>query len=234
NCEAGNECDPILNADNSVTAQCIPQSTGSVPLGHECCPGDNNGNCVSGTSCSGAPCTVTDGGPGTKSGRCSPFCCPTDSAHCGESDPEGVPGVCNLSAIGTNPQDGGDLQFGMTCNYSTACKPFGVQPCPPSATCTLADDGVSFRCIGLFSIPGQDAGTACNSGNACKAGLECLGPPDGGACTLMCYQADNDGGAPPFDAAALPMTPGGGGCFAGQTCAGTLIGGPGWYGFCAP
>ncbi|MGH7286288.1 MAG: hypothetical protein ACRELY_32625, partial [Polyangiaceae bacterium] len=27
NCEAGNECDPILNADNSVTAQCIPQST---------------------------------------------------------------------------------------------------------------------------------------------------------------------------------------------------------------
>lgn len=234
NCEAGNECDPVFDNSGNIVAACIPQSSGSVPLGHECCPDQNNGNCVSGTSCGGPPCTITDGGPGTKTGRCAPYCCPTDSNHCGESDPEGVRGVCNTTTFGSNPDGGSDIQFGMTCTYPLACKPFGVQPCGSSAECTLADDGVSFRCNGIENPPGQDAGTICNAGNACKSGMECLGPVDASTtCTLMCYQKDG-GTPPPFDAAALPMTPGFGGCYPGQTCAGTLIGGPAWYGFCAP
>ena len=190
---------------------------------------------MSGTFCLGPDCTDLDGGAGSKSGRCSPYCCQGDNGKCAESDPEGIKGTCDTNLIGTNPQDGGELFFGSGCTYKPPCKPFHVQSCgsDTSATCTLQDDGVSFRCSGIFNPPGLDAGIVCNAANACASGLECLGPLDGGAtCTLMCYRAD--GGTPPFDAAALPMTPGFGGCNAGQTCNGSFIGAPGWYGFCVP
>lgn len=236
NCPSGNECVPILNADNSVTAQCQPAGTGAVPQGHECCPNAaNQGGCVSGTFCLGNDCSVLDGGPGSKSGRCSPYCCQGDNGKCGSSDPEGLKGTCDTNIIGQNPQDGGDLQFGSGCTYKPPCKPFHVQSCgsDTNSTCTLQDDGVSFRCSGIFQPPGQDAGTLCNSANACANGLECLGPIDAGAtCTIMCYRAD--GGTPPFDASVLTNAPGFGGCPVGSACNGTLVGGPGWYGFCVP
>jgi hypothetical protein len=231
NCGTGKECDPVQNSDGTFSAQCEPAGTGSVPLGHECCQNAaNNGDCVSGLSCS-APCADPDAGPGTKTGRCTPYCCPGDNSVCGSSDPEGIKGVCNVTSIFTLP-DGGEVTAGGGCTYDTACKPFHVQPCTdPNTTCILGDDLASFKCSTILSPPGIDAGGACSAGNSCASGLECLGN-----CTVMCFM---EAGTPPFDAAVITNAVGYGGCPAGQHCAGTLVGGPDgsvdgppWYGFC--
>jgi hypothetical protein len=128
NCGAGKECDPILNNDGTITAQCQTAGTGSVPLGHECCQNAaNNGDCVAGLFCN-ASCANPDAGPGTKSGRCAPYCCEGDNTICGSSDPEGIKGVCNVTAQFTLG-DGGLVNAGNQCTYDTACKPFHEQPC---------------------------------------------------------------------------------------------------------
>ncbi len=231
NCGTGKECVVIQGTDGNPTAACEPQNTGSVPKGYECCPNAaNQGNCVSGTTCVGNDCSVLDGGAGSKSGRCTPFCCAGDNSTCGESDPEGVPGVCGVHLVGTAQlTDGGDAVYGDGCTYTTACKPFGVQPCGTGSACLLASDGTSFRCSSIFSAPGLGAGTTCSIGNACADGLECLGPADGGStCTIMCLV--HDAGSPPFDASAPTL----GQCPTGKQCLGTLTGGPPWYGFCVP
>jgi hypothetical protein len=189
---------------------------------------------VSGTFCN-ADCADPDAGPGTKSGRCAPFCCAGDNTVCGSSDPEGIKGICNVTSVGTL-EDGGSITFGNQCTYDISCEPFGVQPCSDStATCTLADDKVSFKCSSILSPPGVALGGACNAGNACQSGLECLGAADGGSasvCTEMCFIPE--AGAPPFTPNKVDGGVGTGGCPSGQTCAGIILGGPVWYGFCAP
>ena len=233
NCGTGKECDPILNNDGTLTAQCEPAGSGSVPLGHECCQNSaNNGDCVSGTFCN-ANCADPDAGTGTKSGRCSPFCCAGDNTVCGSSNPEGIKGLCNVTSVDTLPNDA-SVTVGSQCTYDTACKPFHIQPCTDStATCIIGDDLASFKCSTILSPPGIDAGGACSAGNSCAVGLECLA-----ACTVMCFI---DAGSPPFDPAAITSAVGYGGCPSGQHCAGTLVGGPDgsidgppWYGFCSP
>lgn len=235
NCGAGKECVPV-NSGTAIVATCEPAGTGSTPLGHECCQnGPNNGNCVAGLFCN-ASCDVTDGGPGTKSGRCSPFCCLGDDKKCGESDPEGIKGTCSVTVSGQNPFDGGQVDQGGGCVYATACKPFGVQPCTdPTAICTVQTDGVTFRCEQPFQQPPLAAGVKCQYENECANGLECIGAADAGACTYPCYQANQDGGPPPFDASVLNLNVAGqGGCPSGQTCRAFVTGWAGWYGLCSP
>jgi hypothetical protein len=233
NCGAGKECDPIQNSDGTVTAQCEPAGSGSVPLGHECCQNAaNNGDCVTGTFCNAA-CADPDAGAGTKSGRCAPFCCAGDNTVCGSSNPEGIKGICNVTSVGTLG-DGGSIVFGDQCTYDVACKPFDIQPCTDTtASCLLGDDLASFKCSDILSPPGVAAGGGCSAGNACQSGLECLGNIDGGAsvCTVMCFI---DAGSPPFDAGLITNAVGHGGCPSGQSCNGFINGGPVWYGTCNP
>jgi hypothetical protein len=241
NCGSGKECDPIQNSDGTITAQCETAGTGSVPLGHECCQNAaNNGDCVAGLFCNAA-CANPDAGPGTKSGRCAPYCCAGDNTICGSSDPEGIKGLCNVTAQFTLG-DGGTVNAGNECTYDTACKPFHVQDCAdPSATCIIGDDLASFKCSEILTPPGVGANGACTSGNSCMDGYECLGALDGGSsmsCLTMCFI---EAGAPPFNpATSLDGGPTHGGCPVGSTCGGgiqsviggVLTSGPPWYGIC--
>ncbi|HEX7666250.1 MAG TPA: hypothetical protein VF407_17110 [Polyangiaceae bacterium] len=231
NCATGKECVVIQGTDGNPTAACEPQGAGSVPKGHECCPNAANaGNCVAGTTCVGNDCSILDGGAGSKTGRCTPFCCEGDNTTCGESDPEGVPGVCATQLVGVGQlTDGGDAIYGDGCTYTIACKPFGVQKCATGDACLLQSDGTSFRCSSIFNAPGLEAGAPCSFSNACADGYECLGPLDGGAtCTTMCLI--HDAGSPPFDASSPTL----GQCPSGKQCLGTVTGAPPWYGFCVP
>lgn len=229
-CPSGEECTVGRAGDGGYTTACVNAGKGNRPLGTACCPGQQN-QCVPGLVCVGPPCEPDASAP---SGRCAPRCCPGDDNICGVSYPEGVRGTCSLTIVVPGAGDAGTPLY-TACTYSQACKPFGLQACPPDHTCLLQSDQESFRCQTVFSPPGGQEGDPCTAANACSDGHACLGPPDGGSqCRMLCYK-DSDGGTPPpFDAGDLQDAALKGGCVPGRSCRGVYVGAPPWLGFCTP
>ena len=195
----------VARADTGdLTTQCVPvQPSQQLPIGRGCCPGNAN-PCLPGLSCVGDPCV--DGGP--ISGRCTPACCEGDHASCGQSDPEGIGGQCDLTLFVES------TEVHRVCSYRERCKPFGVEPCKQNQTCIVEDKVGTAGCIASNNIQNRQP---CKFANDCADGFICVGPEDAGVCRMFCLTPNS---LPPFDASAATGEPGRGGCPAGETCTG--------------
>lgn len=208
----------IGTSNGALTTECVPvQPSQRLPIGHGCCPGQDN-PCLPGLSCVGDPCV--DGGPVTA--RCTPACCEGDHASCGQSDPEGIGGQCDLSLFIE------DTNVHRVCSYRERCKPFGIEPCKPNQLCIIEDNVGTAGCLASNNIPARQP---CQFANDCADGLLCASSGDAGICRMFCLAPD---GAPPFDASAATGEPGRGGCPSGETCTGPGIQDlPDWLRLCA-
>ena len=195
----------VARASNGVlTTQCVPeQPSQQLPIGRGCCPGSDN-PCLPGLSCVGDPCV--DGGPVT--GRSTPACCEGDHAACGQSDPEGIGGQCDLTLFVESSE------VHRVCSYRERCKPFGIEPCKQGQVCIVEDKVGTAGCIASNNIQNRKR---CEFANDCADGYICAGPADAGICRMFCLTPNSN---PPFDAAAATGEPGRGGCPSGETCTG--------------
>jgi hypothetical protein len=203
------------------------QAVQHIQPGYPCCPSATSTDdpCLPGLRCIGNPCTGDAGG-----GRCSAYCCAGDDTPCGAS-PEGVPGHCDIGIV-----DNAGTPLYDVCDYAPPCKPFGLLPCPAGSACLVQDTSGGAHCAQIYD---GDAGAAgegepCVYDNSCADGLMCLTDtgPDGGpqqVCLMLCATGQ---GAPPFDAGALGMQPGTGGCDPGKHCVAATQIFPSWLGVC--
>lgn len=239
NCTAvTGDCDIVLQDcppdDKGKTQECVVTSASGgfktacravqpsqqLPKGRSCCPNAPGGNpCLPGLTCVGRPCQ--DGGPVT--GRCAPACCRGDDQVCGQSDPEGIAGLCDIVLFDTDS----NTELHPTCSYRERCKPFGQEPCKPGQMCMVEDKVGSASCISTFD---KKVGEPCGFSNDCGDGLFCLNTGDGGICRMMCLTPNS---VHPFDASVEEGGPGKGGCAAGQACnIGPFQDLPAWLSFC--
>lgn len=211
------ECVIVRVGTGELTTQCVPaQPSQQLPIGRGCCPGSNN-PCLPGLSCVGEPCV--DGGPVT--GRCTPACCEDDHASCGQSDPEGIGGRCDLSLFVES------TEVYRVCSYRERCKPFGVEPCKQGQICIIEDKLGTAGCIASNNVEDRQP---CTFANDCADGYMCTGSGDAGVCRMVCLTPNSN---PPFDASAATGEPGRGGCPSGETCTGpTFQGLPDWLQLC--
>jgi len=192
----------MVNGQLSTT--CVPvQPSQQLPMGHGCCPGNDN-PCLPGLTCVGDDCV--DGGPVLA--RCTPACCEGDHAACGQSDPEGIGGQCDLSL------SSGGTELHHVCSYRERCKPFGVEPCKANQLCIVEDKAGTAGCLGTR---GFGLRQPCIFANDCADGLICVGDGDAGRCRMYCLTPNSN---PPFDASAADGAPGRGGCPATEQCTG--------------
>jgi hypothetical protein len=208
------ECIATRTSSGVRSTQCVPvQPSQQLPMGHTCCPGQDN-PCLPGLICVGDECA--DGGAQTA--RCSPICCEGDHPSCGQSDPEGIGGQCDLIIV---DNDGGEL-FNV-CSYRERCKPFKVEPCKANQLCIVED---KLGTAGCLSSNGKKLRQPCGFANDCEDGLICVG----GICRMYCLTPNSN---PPFDAGAATGGPGRGGCPANETCTGpTFQNLPDWLQLC--
>jgi len=198
------ECVVARAPTGELTTQCVPvQPSQQLPMGRGCCPGSAN-PCLPGLTCVGDPCV--DGGPVT--GRCTPACCEGDDVSCGQSDPEGIGGQCDLSLFVESNE------VHRVCSYRERCKPFGVEPCKQGQLCIVEDKVGTAGCIGSNNIQNRQP---CQFANDCADGYICVGPAGAGICRMFCLTPNSN---PPFDASAATGGPGRGGCPAGEACKG--------------
>lgn len=216
------ECVPASDGKGGFEAICIPvQPSQQLPIGRACCPDAPGGNpCLPGLSCVGQAC----GDGGIQTGRCAPPCCPGDDQACGQSDPEGIAGLCDLTLVDSTSSK----ELYSTCSYRERCKPFGLEPCGAGQTCLVDDEVGSASCIGSYE---KALDEPCGFSNDCKDGLYCISAGDGGSrCRLGCL---TPGAVHPFDPSVEDAGAGKGGCAAGQTCdLGPVPGLPPWLSFC--
>jgi hypothetical protein len=227
-CPSGSWCGVEQQPDGSYVAACTPsQAVQHVAAGYACCPTAQEANdpCLPGLECVGDPCVGDAGG-----GRCTPHCCPGDDTPCGAS-PEGFTGHCDVGVV-----DNAGTPLYEACEYAPPCEPLGLVACPAGYACLVQDKTGDSKCSEIFNGGAAAAteGQACKYDNACAAGLMCLTEtaPEGGTtsqCLMLCYTAT---GSPPFDAGALGMKPGTGGCNAGKACEGAPQIFPAWLGVC--
>lgn len=211
----------VTGADASYATACQPaQPSQALPRGRSCCPGAAN-PCLPGLTCVGDPCV--DGGPVT--GRCSPACCEGDDTACGQSDPEGISGACDITLFVED-----DTEIHRVCSYRERCRPFGQgATCKPGQTCLVEDKLGSAGCINSFN---KTLGEACKYGNDCADGLLCLTlvGEDGGVCRMQCLTPN---AVHPFDAGVEDGGPYKGGCPSGSACnLGPFDDLPPWLSFC--
>lgn len=210
------EC--IVNrVSGNLTTQCVPvQPSQQLPMGRSCCPGQEN-PCLPGLTCVGEPCVDS----GAVTARCTPTCCEGDNASCGQSDPEGIGGQCDLTLFSD------ETPIHHVCSYRERCKPFGVEPCKPNQACILEDKIGSASCIASNGIKLRQP---CRFGNDCEDGLICLRDGDAGTCRMLCLTPNSN---PSFDASAADGAPGHGGCPANEVCEGpTFAQLPDWVQLC--
>jgi len=229
-CPSDQECVAAPQTDGGFATSCEPlHATQHIEPGYPCCPAASSTDdpCLPGLTCVGDPCTGDAGG-----GLCSPYCCEGDDTPCGSSS-TGVPGHCDLGIV----DDTGATLYDV-CDYALPCKPFGVQPCPAGEACLVGDTSGGAQCVQIYdgAAPPALEGAACTYVNSCADGLMCLTDtgPDGGAqqvCLMLCATGQ---GTPPFDAGALAMQPGTGGCDPGKHCAAATQIFPAWLGVCLP
>jgi len=225
-CESGLEC-TVANSDAGLTTACVTPGSGKGRAGAPCCA-DQGDQCGPGLECIGAACSGADAAVAL-AGRCTPHCCPGDDSRCGESDPEGFPGTCDLQVLASE-SGGARVPLYHVCSYKPGCKPFRIQACPADETCLLQTDRTTYRCADIHNPPGLPLSQPCQYANDCADGLYCLGSAGATTCRTMCYR--EGAGAPPFDASAVRNEPGYGGCPAGSACTGAVTGYPGYLGFC--
>jgi hypothetical protein len=211
------ECVVARAPSGDLTTQCVPvQPSQQLPMGRGCCPGADN-PCLPGLACIGDPCV--DGGPTTA--RCSPACCDGDHASCGQSDPEGIGGQCDLTLFVDS------TEVHRVCSYRERCKPFGVEPCKQGQVCLVEDKVGTAGCIASNGIANRQP---CTFANDCADGFMCVGSGDGGTCRMFCLTPNSN---PPFDASAATGEPGRGGCPTGERCTGpTFQNQPDWLQLC--
>lgn len=227
-CEAGTQCAAEEGADGGYTATCVPTyPVQHIGLGYPCCPPAqaDQDTCLPGLVCVGDPCVGDAGG-----GRCSPYCCAGDDTPCGQS-PEGFAGHCDVGVV-----DNAGTPLYDVCEYAAPCEPLGIVPCPAGYACLVEDTTGSAKCSEIFNGGAAPAaeGQACAYDNSCAAGLMCLttSSPEGGSiseCLMLCSTGT---GTPPFDAGALGMGPGTGGCDTGKQCVSAPQIFPAWLGVC--
>lgn len=211
------ECVVARAASGELTTQCVPvQPSQLLPMGRGCCPGSAN-PCLPGLTCVGDPCE--DGGPVT--GRCTPACCEGDDVSCGQSDPEGIGGQCDLALfVGSN-------EVHRVCSYRERCKPFGVEPCKKGQLCIVEDKVGTAGCIASNNVQNRQP---CQFANDCADGYICVGPEGASTCRMSCLTPNSN---PPFDASAATGGPGHGGCPPGEACKGPGVQGlPDWLQLC--
>jgi hypothetical protein len=109
--------------------------------------------------------------------------------------------------------------------------------CPSGSTCLVEDTTGTAKCSESFNggAPLAGEGQTCPYDNSCEPGLMCLTTPnpEGGGSIAQCYMLCYTGqGTPPFDAGALAMTPGTGGCDPGKQCDTATQLFPLWLGVC--
>jgi len=204
-----------------VTECVAEQVSQQLPKGRACCPGtaaDPGNPCLPGLSCVGQPCT--DGGAPT--GRCSPACCEGDDKACGNSDPEGISGACNLVLV-----DSQSTELHAVCSWRERCKPFKVEPCRTGQICIVEDKIGTASCV---SSMGKTNRQSCTFANECADGLICSGSGDAGLCRTLCL---TPGSTHPFDASVEEGGAGRGGCPAGEQCRITFSNLPPWLSGCA-
>lgn len=209
--------------DGGYATTCRPaQPEQQLPLGRACCTSGGGNPCLPGLVCTGGPCD--DGGAIT--GRCSPVCCPGEDGLCGRSSPEGIAGSCNLLL-----SDGTGETIFQACTYRERCRPFRLEPCGAKRACVLDDRYGSSSCVAIRDGVGKPPGSECRYANECQDGTLCVGDGTGGRCRSTCL---TPGAVTPFDAGALPMGPGTGGCPAGEECSLLLSRGsfPAWISLC--
>jgi hypothetical protein len=223
NCPSGQECVLTSGAGGATVTACEPtQPSESIQKGYPCCPGQSN-PCLPGLECNGQS-ACTDGG--TPTGVCAARCCEGDDSVCGMT-PEGVAGHCDIGVV---DNDGGPLY--SICDYSPACKPFGVQPCATGQECVVTDMAGTSTCVSIYNPPGVAEGAACTAANACQSGLMCLGSSaTNTTCIMLCLVPNQ---TPPFSTTGLADGPTTGGCNAGKTCSGADVASifPPWLGIC--
>jgi hypothetical protein len=221
----------VTASGGSYATECVDtRASQRLPAGHTCCPNAPGGDpCLPGLECIGNAC-VGDAAP---TARCTPHCCFGSDGKCGQSDPEGFPGVCDLTITANAPD--GSVGLYEVCSYSSRCVFFGVQPCPSGFTCILQDRFGAAKCYDIYTPDGSTTGLAegepCSSGNSCADGLACLGVGGNYRCRMYCLTPNS---LPPFDAGALDGGPFRGGCSAGKTCSGVFSpdAAPGWLSIC--
>jgi hypothetical protein len=211
------ECVVARASTGDITTECVPvQASQQLPIGRGCCPGSDN-PCLPGLSCVGDPCV--DGGPTTA--RCTPACCDGDHASCGQSDPEGIGGQCDLTLFVDS------TEVHHVCSYRERCKPFGVEPCKQGQLCIVEDKIGTAGCIASNNVQNRQR---CQFANDCADGYICVGGADAGVCRMFCLTPNSN---PPFDASAATGEPGRGGCPAGEECRGpTFENLPDWLQLC--
>ncbi len=223
NCPSGQECVLAGGPGGTTVTECEPtQASESIQKGYPCCPGQSN-PCLPGLECNGQTACV-DGG--TPTGTCAARCCEGDDSVCGMT-PGGVAGHCDIGVV---DNDGGPLY--SICDYSTPCKPFGVEPCGTGQECIVTDLAGTATCTSIFNPPGVAEGMACTSENACQSGLMCLGSSaTDETCIMLCLVS---GQTPPFSTSGLAMGPLTGGCNTGKSCNGQAVSTifPPWLGIC--
>jgi hypothetical protein len=227
-CPSGSQCGVQSRPDGSYLAACGPtQAVQHVALANPCCPSATAADdpCLPGLVCIGDPCVGDAGG-----GRCTPYCCTGNDTNCGAS-PEGFTGHCDVSIV-----DNAGAPLYEVCEYAPPCKPLGLVACPAGYTCLVEDQAGDSKCSQIFNAggPALTEGQTCKYNNACASGLMCLTEttPEGGTtaqCLMLCYTGS---GTPPFDAGALGMKPGTGGCNTGKACSPAPQIFPPWLGVC--
>jgi len=222
NCPGGQECVLTTGTGGATVTACEPtQASESIQKGYPCCPGQAN-PCLPGLECNGQT-ACTDGG--TPTGVCAARCCAGNDAICGAT-PQGVAGHCDIGVV---DDDGGPLY--SICDYSSACKLFGIQPCGTGQECIVTDMAGTSTCTSIYEAPGIATGGSCGSENACISGDMCLVSGDAGTCFTLCLVS---GSTPPFDAGGLANGPGTGGCGGTTHCNGPSVAAifPPWLGIC--
>jgi hypothetical protein len=211
----------VVGSGGAYGTECrAVRSSQQLPKGRACCSNAADNPCLPGLTCVGPPCS--DGGPVL--GRCSPACCPGDDRACGQSDPEGISGRCDITLFDT----ASDTELHGVCSYRERCKPFGQESCREGLTCLVEDRLGSASCITTF---GKLEGEPCHFSNDCADGLFCLDTGGGAICRMMCL---TPGAVHPFDASVEEGGPGAGGCPAAEACdIGPFLSNlPAWLSFC--
>src|SRR5690606_27528831 len=166
----------VVGSGGSYRTECRPvQPSQQLPQGRACCSNAADNPCLPGLTCVGPPCV--DGG--SVLGRCSPACCRGDDLACGQSDPEGISGRCDITLFDTSSS----TELHAVCSYRERCRPFGQEACRAGQTCLVEDRLGSASCVTTF---GKGLGEPCAFSNDCADGLSCLNTGDGAVCRMMC------------------------------------------------
>ncbi len=159
--------------------------------------------CEAGLFCIGAP-----------EGWCSPVCCQGTNEPCGG-------GACNIN-VDLDGVPNVNTAFMMMCSFAPECELLTVNACKTGTECHLSDASQGLATCTAPSGTQVDEGGTCAFLNDCKDMQHCFGEPDGSRCRYYCLVSGGEG-----------LTPGLGGCPAGQACADIDIGVPG-VGICQP